>query len=326
MDGPCLAERIMRQGSRKPIVLLTGASGFIGRNILEAVTARGESDLRILARRTTVLPESSRASIYVGDITDGDSLNSAMAGADTIVNAATYTGADALTATQVNSDGTWNLLEAATRNGVDRFIQISTTSVYGTGPHRGEGAYLPHAPESAVSRSRASAERMVLEAGGSVIRAGLVYGAGDKWFIPGLIQMAALLGGPVGDGSSRLSVIDVEHLGRLIAALAGPGFGTEVSGPFHAAEPEPVSVAQILLHIQGRITGPQWSTLTDIESSLALLLQSGFTSHQTALLSQDHWYQSDRLWTLTGLNSPAFTISAEAALWYRRFTTPSWEL
>ncbi|MGX9898998.1 NAD-dependent epimerase/dehydratase family protein [Arthrobacter sp. SA17] len=313
----------MRQGSRKPTVLVTGASGFIGRNIVEAITARGETDLRVLARPTTVLPESSKVSIYAGDITDGDSLNSALAAADTIVNAATYTGKDVLTATQVNLDGTRNLLEAAARNGVSQFIQISTTSVYGTGPHRGEGTSLPYAPESAASHSRASAERLVLEAGGSVIRTGLIYGPGDKWFIPGLIRMASLLGGPVGDGKSKLSLIDVGHLGQLISVLAGPGSGAGISGPFHAAEPEPVSVARLLLHIQDKVTGPQWSASTDLERSLTLLLDSGFTSHQTALLSQDHWYESDRLWALTGLNPPRFTITAEAALWYRHFTKRS---
>ncbi|WP_458112821.1 NAD(P)-dependent oxidoreductase [Arthrobacter sp. R1-13] len=310
----------MKKGSRKPIVLLTGASGFIGRSILEAITARGENDLRILARPTTVLPESSKASIYVGDITDVDSLNSALPGADTIVNAATYTGADATTATEVNSDGTGNLLDAAARNSVSRFIQISTTSVYGTGPHRGEGTSLPYAPESAASRSRASAERLVLNAGGSVIRTGLIYGQGDKWFIPALIRMATVVGGPVGDGSTKLSVIDVGHLGQLIAALIGPGLGVGISGPFHAAEPEPVSVARLLLDIQDKITGPLGSASTDFERSLILLLQSGFTCHQAALLSQDHWYESDRLWALTGLKPRAFTISAEAALWYRHFT------
>ena len=322
-DSPGRAEPLVRQGSRKPTVLLTGASGFIGRNIVEAVIARGETDLRILVRPTTLLPESSRASIYVGDITDGDSLNAASAGADTIVNAASYTGTDALTATQVNVDGTRNLLEAAARSGVSRFVQISTTSVYGTGPHRGAGTSLPYAPASMASRSRASAERLVLEAGGSVIRTGLVYGPGDKWFIPGLIRMATLLGGPVGDGTSKLSVIDVGQLGRLIAVLVGPRFTAEVSGPFHAVEPEPVSVAQLLLNIQDNIAGPQWSASTDFEKSLTVLLQGGFTSHQAALLSQDHWYESDRLWALTGLNPTAFTIPPEAAFWYRRFAA-SW--
>jgi len=302
---------------RKPIVLLTGASGFIGRNIVEAITARGETGLRVLARPTTVLPESGKASICVGDIVDRDSISGAIAGADTIINAATYTGVDALTATRVNFNGTRNLLEAAARHGVSRFIQISTTSVYGTGPHHGEGTSLPYAPESVASRSRAAAERLVLEAGGTVIRTGLVYGPGDKWFIPGLIRMATILGGPVGDGSSKLSVIDVGHLGRVIAALVGPGLGAEISGPFHAAEPEPVSVARLLLHIQDKIIAPQWSASTDFDSSLALLVESGFTGHQAALLSQDHWYRSDRLWTVTGLTPPDFAISAEAASWYK---------
>jgi nucleoside-diphosphate-sugar epimerase len=306
----------MRQRPWKPIVLLIGASGFIGRNILEALTARGETEIRILTRQSTPLPQSSNASIYVGDITDRDSLNAAMPGVHTIINAASYTGTDSLEATRVNSGGTWNLLDAGARHGVPEFVQLSTTSVYGTGPHRGEKTSLPYAPESVASHSRASAERLVLEAGGTVIRTGLVYGPRDKWFIPGLMRMATILGGPVGDGSSRLSVIDVQRLGRLVAALAATGTHTKISGPFHAAEPEPVSVAQILLHIQATITGPRWSASTDAQKSLTHLLEAGFSKHQAALLSQDHWYQSDELWALTDLKPPPFAISAAAAHWY----------
>lgn len=139
-------------------------------------------------------------------------------------------------------------------------------------------------------------------------------------FIPSLIRVATILGGPVGDGDSKLSVIDVEHLGRLIAGMLGAdilraGIGP---GPFHAAEPVPVSVGQVLRHIEDRVTGPRWSAWTDSVSSRALLRKSGFTSHQVALLSEDHWYQSGRLWTLTGLQPPRFGFSAVAAEWYRR--------
>jgi nucleoside-diphosphate-sugar epimerase len=301
----------------RPTVLLVGASGFIGQSVLQAAAARGEINLRVLTRRTTVLLKDSEASIYAGDITDRPTLETAMRGADLIVNAASYTGSDASKAALVNHEGTRNLLEAAAGCNVPGFVQLSTTSVYGTGPHRGETeTSLPRRPESAVSRARASAEQLVLEAGGTVIRSGLIYGPGDRWFIPSLIRMATVLGGPVGDGDSKLSVINVEHLGHLIAGLLTTG--TRTSGTFHAAEPIPVTVGQILRHIEDRVTGPQWSARTDSASSVALLLKSGFTGHQVALLSQDHWYQSDRLWTLTGTRPPRFGFSAEAVEWYRR--------
>jgi nucleoside-diphosphate-sugar epimerase len=240
-----------------------------------------------------------------------------MRGADVIVNAASYTGSDASKAALVNHEGTRNLLGVAATCKVPAFVQLSTTSVYGTGPHRGETeTSLPCRPESAVSRARTAAEQIVLEAGGTVVRAGLIYGPGDRWFIPSLIRMATILGGPVGNGDSKLSVINVVHLGRLVAGLLTPGART--SGTFHAAEPTPVTVGQILRHIEDRITGPRWSARTDTASSLALLLKSGFTGHQVALLSQDHWYQSDRLWTLTGTPPPRFGFSAEAVEWYRQ--------
>lgn len=311
----------MKLFPRKPTVLLVGASGLVGQSVLRCLAAGGEANLRVLTRQTNTVLLNYQASIYVGDITDFATLGAAMAGADVIVNAASYTGSDPLMATQVNLEGTRNLLEAAAFSGVREFVQVSTTSVYGTGPHRGETeAALRCAPESAVSSTRASAEQLVLDAGGTVIRAGLTYGAGDRWFIPSLIRMATILGGPVGDGASKLSVIDVEHLGSLIAGMLSAdilsaGIGP---GPFHAAEPVPVSVGRILRHIEDHVTGPRWSARTDSVSSRALLRKSGFTSHQVALLSEDHWYESGRLWILTDLQPPRFGFSAVAAEWYRR--------
>jgi nucleoside-diphosphate-sugar epimerase len=311
----------MKQLPRKPTVLLVGASGFVGQSVFRWLAANGDANLRVLTRPTTTTLLNYQASIYVGDITDFATLGAAMAGADVIVNAASYTGSDPLKATQVNLEGTRNLLEAASLAGVREFVQVSTTSVYGTGPHRGETeAALRCAPESVVSSTRASAEQLVLDAGGTVIRAGLTYGAGDKWFIPSLIRMATILGGPVGDGASKLSVIDVEHLGSLIAGMLSAdilsaGIGP---GPFHAAEPVPVSVGQILRHIEDHVTGPRWSARTDSVSSRALLRKSGFTSHQVALLSEDHWYESGRLWIFSDLQPPRFGFSAVAAEWYRR--------
>ena len=261
--------------------------------------------------------KDSQASIYVGDITDLPSLEAAVRGVDLIVNAASYTGSDASKAALVNQDGTRNLLEVAADCSVPGFVQFSTTSVYGTGPHRGETeGSLPSRPESVVSHTRAAAEQIVLEAGGTVIRTGLIYGPGDRWFIPSLIRMATILGGPVGDGGSKLSVISVEHLGRLITGLLARG--TEFSGTFHASEPVPVSVGEILRHIQDRITGPRWAPRTDSARSRAVLLKSGFTGHQIALLSEDHWYQSGRLWALAHVEPPRFGFSAEAVEWYRR--------
>jgi NAD dependent epimerase/dehydratase family enzyme len=157
----------------------------------------------------------------------------------------------------------------------------------------------------------------VLAAGGTVLRTGLIYGPGDIWFIPSLIRMATLLGGPVGDGESKLSVIGVGSLGDLIAGLLPQR--SQISGVFHAAEPVPESVRQILHHIEDRATGPRRPPRTDFAKAVALLRANGLTEHQVALLSQDHWYQSGRLWTTAGVEPPDFGFSRAAADWYRRF-------
>ncbi|WP_457965412.1 NAD-dependent epimerase/dehydratase family protein [Arthrobacter sp. D1-29] len=298
-------------------VLLVGGSGFIGQNALQAIAARKEIKLRVLTRRTTALMKASEASIYVGDLMDRSTLQAALFGADAIINASSYTGADASKAEAVNHEGVRNLLSVAHDCGVPGFIQLSTTAVYGSGPHRGDTEMeLACRPESTVSRTRRAAEELVLAAGGTVLRAGLIYGPGDIWFIPSLIRMATMLGGPVGDGESKLSVIGVEYLGGLIAGLLP--LGSQIRGVFHAAEPVPVSVGQILQHIEDNVTGPRWSRSTDLAAAIALLHGNGLTEHQVALLSQDHWYQSDRLWTMAGVEPPRFGFSRAAAEWYRR--------
>jgi dihydroflavonol-4-reductase len=113
-------------------VFLTGASGFIGSHVARALVARGRS-LSCLCR-----PNSHRVDLedlpvdwFVGDLTDRDSLRRAMMGAEVVFHcAADYRlyARDPAEIYRSNVDGTRNLLEAARRSAVRRFVYTSTVA------------------------------------------------------------------------------------------------------------------------------------------------------------------------------------------------------
>ena len=125
-------------------VLVTGAGGFIGSHLVEALVARGD-EVRALIRyngrgdagaleRTQMLPHIELLS---GDITDPYAIQQAMKGCEAVFHLAAliaipYSYVAPHSFFQTNTLGTVHVLEAARREGVQRFVQISTSEVYGT--------------------------------------------------------------------------------------------------------------------------------------------------------------------------------------------------
>jgi oxidoreductase len=117
-----------------PLSLVTGASGFLGSHLVEALVERGES-VRALVRRTsnTEHLENLGVEMVLGDLADLTSLKSAVRGVDRLYHCAAL----------VSDWGTWgafrsfnvngvaNILEAAREAAVGKIIHISTTDVYG---------------------------------------------------------------------------------------------------------------------------------------------------------------------------------------------------
>ena len=117
-----------------PIVLLTGASGFLGQHLLHELLATG-AQVRALSRRV----ESDRALAALGaipvrgDVTDPDSLRAAMRGIETVFHAAADTNTwrpNNAAQTRTNVGGAANLLSAAKAEGVSGFVHTSSVSAY----------------------------------------------------------------------------------------------------------------------------------------------------------------------------------------------------
>lgn len=158
-------------------ILVTGASGFLGRNLIDHLASREDVETIAACRHpgSLDLGRTPRARIVALDLTDGHDLRTLLAEIrpSHVVNCAAYGVSpgdrDAPRARAVNVDGALALLEAAAGAGVARFVQIGSCSEYGpaSGPIQEETAI---APRGVYARSKAAAS---LLAGDLAAQAGI---------------------------------------------------------------------------------------------------------------------------------------------------------
>jgi len=202
--------------------LLTGATGLLGSHIAAKLRAAGR-DVRALVRPSsdTGFLDGIGVGKVVGDITDRDSLSAALDGVQTVYHIAARVGdwgpwEDFVA---VTIEGTRNMVEAAARAGVKRFLHISSISAYGHPD--GEGLVLDETAPlgyklykwSYYSRAKVEAEKVVWaahergEVPVTVIRPSWLYGERDRASMPRLI--GAIRAGKaklIGDGANRLNL------------------------------------------------------------------------------------------------------------------------
>ena len=119
--------------------LVTGASGFLGSHLAEALVARGER-VRALVRPTSQIAhlQSLGVELAYGDLTDEHSLRRALEGIERVYHCAALVadwGASWAAFRAANVTGLRSLLDAASAVGVRRFVHVSTSDVYGYPDH-----------------------------------------------------------------------------------------------------------------------------------------------------------------------------------------------
>lgn len=160
-------------------LLVTGGSGFIGANFVRHILSRYD-DYRVInldkltyagnpANLVDVTDDASQAERYrfvQGDISDVDVVDPLVAQADCVVNFAAESHVDrsilgSADFLHTNVHGTYVLLDAARRHGVERFHQISTDEVYGSISEGEWDESYPLEPRNPYSATKASAELLV---------------------------------------------------------------------------------------------------------------------------------------------------------------------
>jgi uncharacterized protein YbjT (DUF2867 family) len=225
------------------VLLLTGATGIVGSELLQHLVARGHG-VRALVRDPRRLgAQRVRVQIALGDLADPQALRTAVRGVDTVVHlAASVRDQPHATVEELTALATWRLLAAAEQSGVRHFVFVTAL-----------GATPWHA--SRVQRARALAEQAVTRAGmrTTTFATSLVYAPGDRRLR--LLERLALL-----------PVVPVPGLGR---ARSQPIWSGDVAACIVAA----LEARGEVQEARHELAGPQ--TLTQRDFVAAALAAAG---------------------------------------------------
>ncbi|VTU01610.1 oxidoreductase : Nucleoside-diphosphate-sugar epimerase OS=Singulisphaera acidiphila (strain ATCC BAA-1392 / DSM 18658 / VKM B-2454 / MOB10) GN=Sinac_6089 PE=4 SV=1: Epimerase [Gemmataceae bacterium] len=183
-------------------VLVTGATGFVGSHVAEALVARGDT-VRVLARpgADTAALEKLGVTVVRGDLADPASVKPAVEGVDVVVHAAAKVGdwGPLDDYRRVNVEGLRALLDATLGRSLHRFVHVSTLGVYEARHHyqTDESEPLPDKHIDGYTQSKVETERLALQyhrkqqVPVTILRPGFVYGPRDRTLLPRIAKRLA---------------------------------------------------------------------------------------------------------------------------------------
>ena len=243
------------------IILVTGASGFVGRPLVAALARAGYAVRAATRKKDTSFPAGVEH-VVVPDFTNPVDWDAVVRGVDIVVHVAGLAHADASEIPEarfdrINRAATQELSDAATRAGVKRFIFISSVRAQ-TGPSAAHALHEDDEPRptDAYGRSKLAAELAVRASGVSftILRPVVIYGPNARANIRSLVRLASLpLPLPFAGLTNRRSLLGVDNLiSAVLFALANPATAGET---FLTADPRAVTIREIFMMLrraQGR--------------------------------------------------------------------------
>ena len=304
-------------------VLVTGASGFLGRAVAAAVRDAGH-EVRTFQRRASGVAgvEEQR-----GSMADAAAVRRAVDGVEAVVHLAAKVSlaGDPADFTRVNVDGTRILLEAARAAGVRRFVHVSSPSVVHTGASIAGDDAAHASPEHArgdYARTKAAAELLALDAdvpGFAVVavRPHLVWGPGDEQLVGRIVDRARRGRLPLLDSGAAL--IDTCYVDNAASAMvAALDRAEDVHGrAYVVTNGEPRPVADLLAGIctASGVPAPRLHVPAGVARAAGSLVEAVWrvrpgsdeppmTRFLAEQLSTSHWFdqrrtRADLHWTPT---------------------------
>jgi len=227
-------------------VLVTGASGFVGRHVCAALSAAGFR-VRALLRNPAAREALGKSvdSVHLGSVTDVASLDGAAGDCAAIVHLVGIINEAENTFEHIHVDGTRNVLREANRVGVRRFVYLS-----------GLGA-RPDAP-ARYHQTKAAAEKLVAESvpEGYSFQASIIFGPEDDFlnlFVKFARNRFDLRYPPwpimplIAGGRTLLQPIWVGDVAAVLTRACAPDFPSRIPpGVYQLGGPEALSVRQIM--------------------------------------------------------------------------------
>jgi UDP-glucose 4-epimerase len=265
----------------RPVVLVTGASGFVGRHLAPVLTREGWT-----VRRAVRRPSGSNDEVVIGSIGPATDWTAALSGVDAVVHLAArvhhpHEEHAVELYRDVNTEGTLHLARSAAEAGARQFIFVSTVLVHGRS-NDGRAPFSENdvlTPRGLYGISKAAAEaglKALAQDGDmriTVIRPPLVYGAEAKGNFA-LLAKAVRRGIPLPFAAIRnhRAFVSVENLSSFILqrlSLADQNFDV-----FLVADQEQVSTPEFVERL-AKAAGTEPRLFSMPTSLLAALLKIG---------------------------------------------------
>ena len=178
-------------------IFITGATGFIGRFLVEELCAQGYLDLTALVRQTsdTSFLKSKGVKILSGDIADRDSIERITGGYEVVFHCAGFvSNSDKRILKGVNIRGTENICQWAFKHKVKKFIYLSSVAVNSGNKEVSLTEDKPYMATNRYGISKIEAEKIVVEFRNAglptvIIRPCMVYGEGEPHMMRFLIRL-----------------------------------------------------------------------------------------------------------------------------------------
>lgn len=278
--------------THKETILVTGAGGFIGGWLVETPYLSGSADVRAGIRRWSSAARLGRFSLEVVfcDVMDTEQITQAMAGATSVIHCAVG-GRDVII------EGTRNMLDVALRLGVERFVHLSTTEVYGNVSGKIDETFPYQHTGNQYADSKIEAEKLCWEfyENGlpvTVIRPTIVYGPFSKdWTVllaERLLSDKWGLFKGYGEGICNLVYIDDLVSGILLAA----SHESAVGEAFNINGPEMITWNQYSQKFNAALGLPELNTVEPASSKLRSAIMEPIRSSARYIL--DHFGDSVR--------------------------------
>jgi nucleoside-diphosphate-sugar epimerase len=266
-------------------VLVTGASGLLGREVARLLIHQGHAVATFQRRPSGV----DGVEDFCGSVTDDQALRRAIAGADGIIHLAakvSFTGR-AAEFDEVNVEGTRCLLNAARAAGVRDLVFVSSPSVANSGAAIAGLGAEPADPERAhgdYSRTKAKAELLALAADApdfrvAAVRPHIVWGPGDTQLVERVLARAGRGRLPLLDAGAAL--IDTTYVDNAASAIVAAlhriehihGRALVVSN----GEPRPVGELLAGICAAGGVAAPSWTVPGGLARAVGAVVEKVWT-------------------------------------------------
>lgn len=263
------------------IVVVTGASGYLGRAVASELVASGH-EVRTLQRRPSGV---DGVTDVLGSVTEAGVVARAIEGADGVIHLAAKVSlaGDPAEFQTINVGGTRIVLDAAEHAGVSRFVQVSSPSVAHAGAAlTGVGAE-PASPADArgdYARTKAESELLALDRDSAAmrvvaVRPHLVWGPGDTQLVGRILDRARRGRLPLLDGGRALidsTYVDNAATGIVAALLRAEGAHGRAF-VITNGEPRPVAELMAGICLASGVRPPQWSLPAGLARAAGSLIE-----------------------------------------------------